>query len=567
MVTIDSEGTQNHAVLEEDVEIGCLWIKPNSVLTVKSGYSLVIEDDLKLDGELRIMKDAQLIQNHTGNSLVTGSGDILIDQTFTAATVYQYNYVSSPVLTVGENFFTVADVLKDGTELTDEDSQPAPINFKEYASVSDLNGSLPTAQDDLAIANYWIFSYINGISETSWVQKKETGSFEPGEGFILKGPGAQQNYTFVGTPNDGDITINMNAYHYSLLGNPYPSALNLDEFLADNPIVNTMYFWQQTGDGGNHNQAEYQGGYATVNDGTYTVANYTVAGTIGLGNGVYDLPTNRVPVGQGFLLQIGATGGDIVFNNSQRIHEPVGNNSVFFKNNKKQHKTFEEEEVSVLKVGFEYNNSEGENIHRQVAVSFKEGNSFAQDTGFDSLMYDLDDTDVYFKFEDNRDIYVIAGVEEISPSLEVPITIVTEEAAVVYIMPDVIENIEVPIFLKDNLTNEIQEFNEPISLNLGAGTHSERFAIAFEEENVVSSEEEVLENSIKINYHADFENIQIKKPNTLIIESMYLYSNTGILMKQWKGETTLKVNSISDGVYYLKINTNKGKVTKKIVIY
>lgn len=567
LVTIDSENTSNHAVLEEDIEIGCLWIKPNSVLTVKTGYSLVIEDELKIDGELRVMKDAQLIQNHTGESLVTGTGNIHIDQTFTAATVYQYNYVTSPVVSVGHETFSVGDVLKDGTIPTNETSSITPITFKNYISNYDeLNGALPSGQNNLTIANYWIYSYLNGISGTSWIQEKETGSFEPGEAFILKGPGAPQNYTFVGTPNDGDITINMNAYHYSLLGNPYPSALNLDAFLLDNPIVNTLYFWQQTGDGGNHNQALYEGGYATINNGTYTEANYVVEGTIGLGNGNYDTPTNRIPVAQGFLLQTGAIGGDITFKNSHRIHEPVGSGSVFFKGKQKQSKA-NSNELSVIKVGFEYNNTEGENIHRQIAVSFKEGNSFAQDTGYDSLMYDLDETDVYFKFENNRDIYVIAGVEPISPSLEVPITIVNEESATVYLMLDVIENIEQTVYLKDNLTEETQELDSPIALSLDEGTYSNRFSLAFTEDEIIGTDKEKLQNSIDVKYNSTLKNISIQKDQSIIIESSKLYSSTGSLIKKWSNEETLKVNSIPDGVYYLKINTTTGKISKKLIIH
>src|SRR5690606_13763873 len=79
---------------------------------------------------------------------------------------------------------------------------------------------------------------------------------EQGAGYIVRAP---QNYStdplvvipfdgeFTGTPNNGVITIPVAGDEsFNLLGNPYPSAIDADEFLAiaNNPSLDgTLYFW------------------------------------------------------------------------------------------------------------------------------------------------------------------------------------------------------------------------------------------------------------------------------------------------------------------------------------
>ncbi|MEE9406872.1 MAG: hypothetical protein V3V28_02235 [Polaribacter sp.] len=57
---------------------------------------------------------------------------------------------------------------------------------------------------------------------------------------------------------------------------------------------------------------------------------------------------------------------------------------------------------------------EDNSIHRQLGISFNQNNSFAYDKGYDSEIYDLGLTDVYWKFSTDDLSYLIAGVQEIS---------------------------------------------------------------------------------------------------------------------------------------------------------
>ena len=48
---------------------------------------------------------------------------------------------------------------------------------------------------------------------------------------------AEQNYVFVGKPNNGTIQLNISLNQSYLVGNPYPSALDADEFIKDNIFI------------------------------------------------------------------------------------------------------------------------------------------------------------------------------------------------------------------------------------------------------------------------------------------------------------------------------------------
>lgn len=567
LVTLDAEGTSNQPTLTENVSIGCMWIKPGTVLTVNDGISLVIANQLQLDGDLILKGDAQLIQTHVGTSQVSGNGKLYVSQTATAETIYRYNYLTSPVSSNNQESYVIKDILFDGTTDT-----PAPITYKSYnGSYSSLGGSLPTENSNLTIANYWLFSYTNGLSDTSWIQQKETGTFEIGEAFIIKSPGAQQRYTFVGKPNDGEYTTQINAGHNSLLGNPYASALDADKFFSDNAnIISSLYFWEQKGDGVNHDQSQYVGGYGIRNSSTGTAATTPVDGTAGLGNNTYQAPEQFIPIAQGFFLRGGITGGTIRFNNSQRVYEPLGDNSIFFKGkkNKTKKSNAKVSDLPVLKLGFEYENNNGIQLHRQIAISFKEGNSFARDEGYDSEVFDMDGTDAYFKFNESRSAFAIAGVQEISDDLEVPLTINMETGGDISIMADTKLNIDRDVYLRDTWTDITYEINDtPIPFMLPAGKYENRFAIVFKTGTTLGDTDGALASKIKVRYNRSEKNIQVLKTDDLSIDKSVLYSTAGIKIKEWKGADSYSTKNIANGIYIIKINTSSGVVSKKIALF
>ena len=92
--------------------------------------------------------------------------------------------MSSPVNTIGQSTFTLANVIKDGTIPTSNSSQPSDIKF-----ITEYNGS---ATSPISISERWLYTY---DSSTLWREINSTTTISETDGFTFKGPGQEQNYT------------------------------------------------------------------------------------------------------------------------------------------------------------------------------------------------------------------------------------------------------------------------------------------------------------------------------------------------------------------------------------
>ena len=191
----------------------------------------------------------------------------------------------------------------------------------------------------ISIADFWIFKFANHPDDyNAWYDGhvKSTGAISVGEGYTQKGTGtsgSDQNYVFVGKPNNGVIQRNVDSDNLYLVGNPYPSALDANQFILDNitTTTGTLYFWEHWG-GASHALADYQGGYAAYNlTGATTAVPDPDVAQVGSGS---VLPKQYVAVAQGFFVKGSATGGAIEFNNGQRAFQKESDgNSVFISTN------------------------------------------------------------------------------------------------------------------------------------------------------------------------------------------------------------------------------------------
>ncbi|OZO45530.1 ABC transporter permease, partial [Pseudomonas fluorescens] len=134
-------------------------------------------------------------------------------------------YWSSPVSSINNTTinhgYTIAGELKDGTIV----ENPRDLNFTARSVRDGAPGDATTAA---TISGRWLYKYNNLAQNTysAWQYVGPNGSMQAGEGFTMKGTGAStsdQNYVFVGKPNNGDITLPINAGNDYLVGNPYPS--------------------------------------------------------------------------------------------------------------------------------------------------------------------------------------------------------------------------------------------------------------------------------------------------------------------------------------------------------
>ena len=578
VLVIDSESSQTNAIMTASANVSCTWVKPNSKLVINNGIYLEMQDDLYLDGEIRLVGDGQLIQSHTTVSKVNGTGKLFRDQEASVPNVYRYHYWSSPVVaSLGATTYKVGEVMHDGTTPTSENSEEKEINFASWnGNISSLNGA-PT--NPITISNYWIYTYFNGVSRDEWVQKKETGSINTGEGYTMKSTGrTPQNFTFVGTPNDGTISKTISANTTSLLGNPYPSVLNATEFLSDNDgaIDGTIYFWEHTGETTTEGSVEghgkfgYEGGYSQRNLAMGVAANvYTATeGTAGFGNASYREPSQYVAVGQGFFVSASASqGGVVTFDNSQRA---ASTNNILFKSGTKKGKVASTV-IPNFKLGFDYTNENNLEIHRQLGINFKAGNSMAvYDNGYDSAIFDLQPTDVFWSFPEIETHLIIAGVEELTSGLQIPIgfAIGTEQSVTIHIDDkNAIEGYS--ISLVDLVTGQIFRLDAALELNLAKGTYEDRFLLVLEDQESLAVDL-VTERDDFYVYLKRSENKLVLKNSTAYKVELYAVSGQKVLT--WQEENTdqdkeISTEGLSDGVYIIKLYDSVGVIAKKIILY
>ena len=541
-----------------------LSINNNSKLAVTNNLLIVSENVTITDStdQIRLIGTSQLVTTHSTSSKVNGNGSFYIDQNSEIASTYRYNYFSSPVTTVGQNTFTLASVLKDGTTPTSSISTPLDINF-----VTEKNGNTTTP---ICISTRWLYSY--PIVGNAWVHKSSTGVYQATDGFTLKGPGQAQNYTFVGSPKDGEYTNSINADAYYLTGNPYPSALNSKKFLEDNiaSTSGTIYFWEQQNglteyENQGHYTSNYVGGYATRNLSMGIAAPYYG------GSSEYKTPGKYIAVAQGFFIGGDSDGGQLIFNNSQREYKLKGDDSIFFRNG--ENSNTETYQDPTLKIGLNFTNSEGQNLNRQIGVSFNEKRSFSFDLGYDSPMFDLQNTDMFWKFIQDDNKYVIAGIQEIFDDLEIPLGLTIGSDNEIIIKLDEKQNIERDIYLKDKLTGIVEKLtnNEHgVPITLAQGEYLERYALVFKESSSLSFNKNALNNKSDIHLYVDNKTSELVLKNHLnhIIKKVTVLNILGQAKKVWNDlgkeiEHRMKIK-LPAAVYIVRVTSEEGKTIKKI---
>ena len=356
VLVIDAETSLTHAVLTENAAVECVWIKAASKLMVSDNRYLEFDEDFILDGQLKLIGDGQLVQTHTGLSNVQGSGTLFRDQKAVVPSVYRYHYWSAPVRELRLDTYRVGHVMKDGNIPTSATSKINNINWVSgFDGAPGIAGTAP-----IKIASYWIYTFLNGVTIGDYVQKRETNPIRRAQGYTMKSTGQNpQNFTFVGTPNDGSITFNLAPNTTSILGNPYPSALDATDFINTNidKIDGTLYFWEHTGEDASnpatsegHNLTGYQGGYsqrnismgiaangvgslpslvfnwadATLNGDNITQTVAGVTATVSKSSGTFNVLPNLLGVGGSIGNVIGSPGlntslYDVTFNFSSKV--------------------------------------------------------------------------------------------------------------------------------------------------------------------------------------------------------------------------------------------------------
>lgn len=546
----------------------------NNTLSVKNNTKLEISHYLKISGKIDLVDASQLIQNLNSDFDQTSTGTIERDQKG-QTNKYSYNYWSSPVFS---NFdaninkvLTVDSVMKDGTNSTN------PLNINWYSGYDGI------ATTPITLSSYWIFKYQNlSFGFANWSALGPNGTLHPGEGFTLKGSDAEgyyQNYTFIGKPNNGEILVPILPGNLNLCGNPYPSAIDANEFIKNNSnsITGTLYFWEHYQGNTSHNLLDYQGGYATRT---------LVGGTPPVSpNGVSQIgsskknPGRYIPVGQAFLVKGNAYGGNIKFNNNQRLFVKEKNsdsNDLFrlttnnLDNENNEDDEIPEDEFTKIRLGFDT----ADGYHRQILLGFMNENATsAIDAGYDAPNIDTQPSDIYFVNGVSNLIIQGEGYFEINNSY--PLKVKNGFEGTVKFSIDETLNMEESqgIYLFDALYNSYHNIRtSSYEVDLPISTESDRFFLRFVNPNL-STPEFINKEIINVNYNANNSTIMVNnnsKDN--LIKTISLYNILGQNSSTWNIDTndqtriSIPVIGTSTGTYIVKVQTTKGDINKKIII-
>ncbi|BAO77698.1 LamG domain-containing protein [Winogradskyella sp. PG-2] len=542
----------------------------NNKLSVTNDQPLIVDNYLKINGVLDLVDQSQLIQP-TGSVVdYTGTGNLERDQQGTA-NLFNYNYWSSPVSDNGSTY-TLASTLNDGTT----SSNPQPLNWTSSYDANPLT-------NPITISRRWLNLYENYPENAyaDWNAIDENDPIQIGLGYSMKGSGtsnSSQNYTFIGQPNNGTITTPISGDYQALVGNPYPSAIDANTFINDNSSVledGTLYFWEHSTTNGSHFLSDYQGGYAARNltTGIAAVSPPEVNGE-GSANKV---PGRYVPVAQGFFVTGNSTGGQITFNNSQRIFiTEQGSNSLFLRGNASDNSTpndnqGDDETTRLIRLDF----ITPENAIRHVVIGFVDNENATDgiDYGYDAINQDNFPNDMSFNIEGEK--FVIQGVGEFDETKSYPLDINLTNGGSIEIALNDLENFDdaIDVFIFDALNDIYKRINDTsYQLNLDSGDYSNRFYLVFQENTSLSTTEQQTE-SILVNFLQNTDEIFVKTPSSINVNQLYLINIAGQTVASWNATNlpmsdTIKipVKNVSEDSYILKVETNISTVNKKLLI-
>lgn len=543
---------QQNITITANTNCDCLHVESGQTLTIADGVELTVANALELEGDLRLLGTSQLKQTHTDIGNVSGNGNLFKDIQGTLTNVFQSGFWGSPV-TSSEGTYTIAGVLKDGTTALTESNTPPDITFS-----SAFNGDHTTTP--ITLSTRWLAKFTNATDFTRFLG--ENSPLNPTEGFNKKSTGSPtgQNYTFVGKPNDGDYTTDIDPFGsgiYSLLANPYPSPINADTFILDNAttansIVGTLYFYE-SGEDVSHVRSQYLGGYATRVSGMGAPAS-----EIGITGKV---PGQNIDIGQGFFVQASATGGTITFNNAQRVFDIANTNTVFFGKNISNKKA---KDFPILRIGFEFP-LENEIFHRQLAIGFR-GLTNNFENGFDAVMWDYKPTDIALKVQDSEAPFVIVGIEDFNNNLQIPLKFKSDLDRTVTFKIDE-SNLNTDSYLYDAFTDNYYILDKKgVSLAINAGNYDDRFFIVFKTQTLSLDITEIDEN-----YFYNNNGILTIRMANENIENIKIYNAIGQQIKHNSKninskETIITTTNFKNGLYFVKVKTEKKTISKKIII-
>ena len=552
-----------------------LIINASNLLTITDNFYVEVENNLTVNGNVLVFPYGSFVQNNDAGIV---NGAVLSDKTRIAVekltgilnSNQEYTYWSSPV---------VGETINDGLAESDIDRRFwfNAQNYRDSTQETNNNNATVAGQDDIDDnANDW--TYINAGSV-----------MQPGVGYaathdLFVNPGSYK-YIFEGPFNNGiyNIFIYRNDAetadnNWNFIGNPYPSAIDANLFLAANSSIDqtvgstsgAIFFWSHNTaasgtTNGNENLNYSQSDYAIIN----------MSGQTAGGDGV--MPTRHIPSGQGFFISmtnsapstnVGANieRGTVVFDNSMRV---TGNNSQFFRNN-----IVDQDNKLWL------NLTSDNGVFNQILIAYLDGATNADDgmiydahknlsSNANSILYSLTDANEK-KFAIQGKASTSLTLDEVVPlgfytSINVPtlytISIAQIEGAFMN---------DNSVYIKDLLLDTIHNLSDDgdYTFTSETGEFNSRFEIVFQPEALSVNENEIDNSDLSIVELGDGD-VKFSVGKNLIIKQIEIIDVTGrtvYILKANNATEVYNLSRLSQAAYIARVNLSNGQtITKKAV--
>ncbi|MDP2685801.1 MAG: T9SS type A sorting domain-containing protein [Aequorivita sp.] len=585
-----------------------LTVKPNgaadSYVYVKDQI-LYVESDINLtrngiannqEASIYLRDNGQLIQGGT-TSTNSGDGQLSVQQNTPETNAWAYYYWCSPVThpapAAGNRSFGVQHLY-----------EPLPLTSVTAAQQSlTTTGREGTIIPRMTISTRWLYTFTSpGTEREGNYQRMNGNNAAPaGYGFIMKGIGPiapllDQTYDFRGRPNSGDFPIPVAAPILSegqmtLAGNPYPSALDLNQLFYDtgNEELGEFWYYDEDRTVASHYYSQKPFGYGvwtpethddpsdpsydgslTDNNppGIYTAAPFYFYNAGGGTNGGTGNSTNvdqnkrYAPIGQGIMFVGGPTppgtpDGFVNIKNSHRIFvkEGVVSGSVFQRPGSDTDITATENEgdasraASLTSTAIPDNRTPimriwsifDEAVTRDMVIAFYDQATDGYDRGLDGLSAQDLLTDAYFPIgnDNDRKPYVINGIK-FEMNKQVPIAFKIKNQTKLDVKA--VEEIRKPYtqaYIFDNVENTYQQITggQSATYTLPTGNYNNRFFVVFRNPNVKrdAPQTEVDAKLIVMENVTFFQNnpqhqLEVSNPEGYTLKSASVYDMSGKLV-------------------------------------
>ncbi len=520
-------------IIPADMVIGDLIISPGVTVTVEEEKTLTVCRAIANEGIFLIENKGSLVQNSV-NDENSGNG------------VYK--------------------IVRNGTASSSEyNSWSSPLQAAELSEVFKFSNPCDVYTFD-AFSQSWLYDYPNGYSttcngnsvtfNTSFIITGADGVMDVGRGYFVPGSSAN-NRVIEGKVNNGDVTINLhetslgnkpdwNLDDWNLVGNPYPCAIDLNAFYAENSgvIAGGFHFWvddQQNGT--DYHQSD---DYAVFANNVGTSANGGTA-------------TRYVATAQAFWVYA-LSDAPLKFTNAMRV---TGNNADLFKTEEEPEEVFVYLDITNDSLNF-----------NQCAVGFNKESTNGYDIKSDAVKGEAG-TGITIASLIDGNPYTIQAIEEVTDnkSYAVSLQVSSNNAGLHTISASRLQNVgpNVHVYLVDKTLNQTIDIKmNPYTVHLDTGLYSSRFLLKFENTGTTVGTNEIeAASNLKVFSQGEFLVAQLLGHGEMETITVYdlqgkeLLRNTHIKNSVYQ----MPIDNLSNGVYLIKVVTQKGEqITTKVSV-